>query len=198
MTEVECDLTECPNNDRKGCCTGDKIKVKIHDDGEFYGPVCRTGIPEIEQNITHVERSPQSQPQRTQQEAQSVLPPVIKPVIVWFVDGSGKGRVVCVNEAKTKVIDKFTRATTNNEAEWEAVLAALGYVGEGCSVEIRSDSLDVVKWVRGEYKTRDQRMKEYKERVLFMVKQKRLQVTFVHVPREENLAGMVMEGKMKL
>ncbi len=118
--------------------------------------------------------------------------------ITWFVDGSGTGRIVAVNGAKTKVLDKFTRAKTNNEAEWEAVLLALGYVGNQTTVELKSDSLDVVKWMDGSYKTRDDRMRAYKERVQFMIKQKGLTVTFVHVPREENLAGLVMEGKLKI
>ena len=129
---------------------------------------------------------------------QVIAPSVAKVPVVWYVDGSGNGRIVAVNQAKTKVIDKYTRAKTNNEAEWEAVLSALAYVGEQCAVEIRSDSLDVVKWIDGTYKTKDDRMRAYKERVLFMVKQKRLNATFVHVSREENLAGLVMEGKLKI
>jgi len=118
--------------------------------------------------------------------------------VIWYVDGSGKGRVVAVNAARTKVIDKYTRAKTNNEAEWEAVLAALGYVAEGCEVEVRTDSLDVVKWIDGTYRTVDSRMRDYKERVLFMIKQKRLTCKVVHVAREENLAGMIMEGKLRI
>ena len=182
---VICNWGECQFN-REGLCSTD-IEIKVFDDGSFFGPVCRTGLREDPPTLST--ELPVWKP--------DVVTNLLLPV-VWYVDGSGKGRVVCVNAARTKIIDNYTRATTNNEAEWEAVLAALGYVGEGAIVEIRADSLDVVNWINGTYKTRDDRMRAYKERVLFMIKMKKLQVTFMHVPREENLAGQFMEGKLKL
>ena len=179
MTEVRCNNSRCRLN-VDGHCTLGEVEIEVQEFDDTLLPVCMDEVVDF----------PQVNPL---QSAASDKSP-----IVWYVDGSGTGNIACVNGAKTKVLEKFTKAKTNNEAEWEAVLCALNYVGPGCHVEIRTDSLDVVKWLDGSFKTRDVRMKDYKERVQFMIKQKRLGVNVVHVPREENLAGLFMEGKLRI
>lgn len=76
---------------------------------------------------------------------------------------------------------------TNNQAEYEALLAALSKASElGCEeVEVRSDSNLVIKQMRGEYKV------EAPELVNSHMRAKSLErnfksVSYVHVPREEN------------
>lgn len=58
---------------------------------------------------------------------------------------------------------KFTFPTTNNEAEYEALIAGLNLVRhlEVSTVDIFSDSQLVVKQILGEFKTLNERMNAY-------------------------------------
>jgi ribonuclease HI len=60
--------------------------------------------------------------------------------------------------------------TTNNEAEYEAVIAGLGFSLElgADSVEVRSDSQVIVGHVRGEFEAKGEKMKKYLAKVQSM------------------------------
>ena len=80
---------------------------------------------------------------------------------------------------------RFT--TTNNEAEYEAMISGINMAREmGVkNLEVRSDSQVVVGHVWGEYEARGDKMKRYlakvKEPEEFFDK-----ITFTGIPREEN------------
>jgi ribonuclease HI len=82
---------------------------------------------------------------------------------------------------------KLSFLTTNNEAEYKAVIAGLSIAGEvgAKNIEIRSDSQVVVGQVQGEFETQEIRMARYLEKV------RKLQscfdrVVITKVPREVN------------
>ncbi|XP_065620259.1 uncharacterized protein LOC136063576 [Quercus suber] len=76
--------------------------------------------------------------------------------------------------------------TTNNEAEYEALLAGLD-LAKAAGAEamvIHCDSQVIVSQISGAYEYRGEKMKKYLEEVRRRIDS--LQVTFVQIPREEN------------
>ena len=76
--------------------------------------------------------------------------------------------------------------TTNNEAEYEALVAGLDLVkvARTTSVVVYCDSQVVTSQVNGDYECKGERMKKYLEQVRKGVGD--LQAKFVQIPREEN------------
>jgi ribonuclease HI len=77
--------------------------------------------------------------------------------------------------------------TTNNEAEYEAVIAGLGLALElgAESVEVRSDSQVIVGHIRGEFEAKGEKMKKYLSKVHDM--QSSFQkFCITKIPREDN------------
>jgi ribonuclease HI len=77
--------------------------------------------------------------------------------------------------------------TTNNEVEYEAVIAGLGLAFElgAESVEVRSDSQVIVGHIRGEFEAKGEKMKKY------LAKVQGMQTSFKKfcikkIPREDN------------
>jgi ribonuclease HI len=77
--------------------------------------------------------------------------------------------------------------TTNNVAEWRAVIAALeaARAFPARSVEIRADSLLVVRQLDGSYRVKQAHLKPLHARAKELLKDYD-EVTLVHVPREHN------------
>ena len=76
--------------------------------------------------------------------------------------------------------------TTNNEAEYEALVAGLDLtkaIGAG-NVIMHCDSQVITSQINGEYECRSERMKKYLEEVKNQIDS--LEVKFVQIPREEN------------
>jgi ribonuclease HI len=77
--------------------------------------------------------------------------------------------------------------TTNNKAEYEAVIAGLGLALKlgAESVEIRSDSQVIVGYIRGEFESKGEKMKKYLTKVQSMqTSSQKFCVT--KIPREDN------------
>ena len=76
--------------------------------------------------------------------------------------------------------------TTNNEAEYEALVAGLDLVkvaGAGNMI-VHYDSQVITSQINGEYECRSERMKKYLEEVKNRINS--LEVKFVQIPRKEN------------
>ena len=87
-----------------------------------------------------------------------------------YVDGAvnqrGAGMGLVLVSPKKIIIEKSLRlgfSTTNNEAEYEALLMGMNMVQKmgGKAVEVFSDSRLIVGQVKGELEARDARMQEY-------------------------------------
>ena len=107
-----------------------------------------------------------------------------------FVDGSGKYGAYCylVDGGKPRIFLKGH--LTNNQAEYKAIIAALQEL-PGKELAIHSDSQLAVRQLNGEYQIKDPQLRGLADQVL-MLCENRL-VTFRWIPREENLAGKVLE-----
>jgi len=123
--------------------------------------------------------------------------------LIIYADGSGDGRVALYLETKDengqlispsrqpKIVS--SPATTNNEAEWEALLAALAEIKGYEPVLILMDSRNVVEWFYGRFKTHNIRMRRYRDKVHEIVKKRALNVKLIWVRREDNKAGFRLE-----
>ena len=91
-----------------------------------------------------------------------------------------------VNKLKHKV--RLHYQTTNNEAEYEALLKRLE-LGKSLGAEsvlVQGDSQLVMGQVNGTYEAKEERMKRYLNKVRRLIK-KFSEAHFVQVPREENM-----------
>lgn len=120
--------------------------------------------------------------------------------IIIYTDGGARGNpgpaaigVVIENGNETKHYSKVIGETTNNVAEYEAVIFGLkkakqlvgGEKAKETDVEIRSDSELIVSQLRGEYKLHEHDLiPRFVE--VWNLKQDFRSVDFDYIPREEN------------
>ena len=76
--------------------------------------------------------------------------------------------------------------TTNNEAEYEALVAGLDLAkaAEAENIVVHYDSQVVTNQINGDYECKNDRMKRYLEEVKYQIID--LEVAFIQIPREEN------------
>jgi ribonuclease HI len=124
------------------------------------------------------------------------------PNLIVYTDGGARGNPgpaavgVVIEDRMGKVLKELSAyigETTNNQAEYEALSRGLGELkkmfGEELrelTVEVRLDSELVVRQLKGEYKVKDAGLKEQFAKVAKMRMEDVPNLTFVHVPREEN------------
>ena len=115
---------------------------------------------------------------------------------IWrlFVDGaanaqgSGAGLILTSpNEIDVEYALRFGFQASNNEAEYEAVIAGLNlaHFMEADQLEVSSDSQLVVKQIEDSYKARGEKMILYLKKVQELLR-KFIRVQVKHVPRIEN------------
>jgi ribonuclease HI len=113
-----------------------------------------------------------------------------------YTDGGARGNpgpaaigVVIFDAAgkKIKSLGKYIGTATNNEAEYQALIAGLGL-----ALELNADELEcfldselVVKQLTGQYKVREERLKQLVMDVL-RLKNKFKKISFHHLLREKN------------
>ncbi len=118
--------------------------------------------------------------------------------IVVFTDGgarnnpgpAGAGVVIYENgEKKAEVAQFLGEKQTNNWAEYEAVVIALGKLLEmglrDHDIQFKLDSQLVVEQIKGNWKIKEPTLKPQVEKVQSLLKDFG-KVTFTHIPREEN------------
>jgi ribonuclease HI len=116
--------------------------------------------------------------------------------IVMHIDGASRGNpgpaaygVVAKNEAGAPVaaFSKFLGKATNNQAEYQALLAALDFASsQGYRrLKVLSDSELLVRQMRGEYKVKSDGLKSLWERARLAAAAFE-SWSIRHVPREEN------------
>ncbi|XP_070008432.1 uncharacterized protein [Nicotiana sylvestris] len=114
---------------------------------------------------------------------------------IWtlFTDGAsnvkGFGLCIVLRSPTGGVIRQSIKTTrlTNNETEYEAIIADLELAkGLGAEViEVKCDSLLVVNKVNGSFEVREDRMQRYLNKIQITLHRFK-EWTLVHIPREEN------------
>lgn len=107
-----------------------------------------------------------------------------------YVDGSGKTGAYCYLVAGGKPRLFMEKNLTNNQAEYKAILATLRELPDR-ELTVYSDSQLAVRQLNGEYRIRDSRLKSLAEKVRGLSKYR--VINFKWIPREQNLAGKVLE-----
>ena len=110
-----------------------------------------------------------------------------------YTDGSsnqhagGAGVVIQTLEGdKIECMIRLDFPTTNNKAEYEALVAGLD-LAKATSAEnmiVHCDSQVIMSQINGDYECRNERMKKYLEEVKSRISS--LEVKFIQIPREEN------------
>ena len=103
---------------------------------------------------------------------------------------AGAGAVIIDNKKRTEVKAFIGEKQTNNWAEYEAVIVAIGRAVElgflGRDIEFRLDSKLVVEQLLGNWKIKEPTLKPQVAKVRSLLKDFG-SVKFTHVPREENM-----------
>jgi ribonuclease HI len=150
-----------------------------------------------------------------------------KHMSVFYVDGQSQGneqksqprnaRIAIaysessgtVDPSKFRIYWQSIGDRTNNEAEYHALLKALSLIadkraekavgripGSAGEILIRLDSKLVVSQVNGEWQVEDPKLIELSRRARDLIR-KLGSIRLEWVPREENYAGLWLEGKLK-
>src|SRR5438093_11660197 len=132
---------------------------------------------------------------------------------VYYIDGQSQGNEqnslprkakIAIAYAESDTID-HGKFRTNNEAEYYALLKALELIAEKATEKppsnigealVRSDSKLVVNQVNGEWRVEDERLMELSSQAREMI-EKLGSFRLEWIPREENYAGLWLEGKLK-
>jgi ribonuclease HI len=146
---------------------------------------------------------------------------------IFYIDGMSQGNEQNSLPRNAKIVVAFAEASdtidpgkvriywqpigdrTNNEAEYYALLKALDIIAEKWAdkttgeiqsvageVLVRSDSQLVVNQVNGEWRVEDSKLIELSEKARESM-EKLGSVRLEWVPREQNYAGLWLEGKVK-
>lgn len=115
---------------------------------------------------------------------------------------AGAGAVILDSDGnQVDEICKYLGETTNNQAEYQALLLALEKASKlkPESIEIYADSELMIKQLKGEYKMKNEALKPHFQKIMTILNQlKKYKLT--HVPREKNkkadkLANEAIDGR---
>jgi ribonuclease HI len=105
--------------------------------------------------------------------------------------GSGAGAGFVSSDGYSEAIP-LPKGSTNNEAEYQAVIGALKYLlrlrPQRPETQILSDSELVVKQINGDYKVKNSRLQKLHKEAHSLIERASFNghITFKHIPREEN------------
>jgi ribonuclease HI len=130
------------------------------------------------------------------------------------IDGASRGNpgdagigVLITDEHNTTVLSLhgYIGVTTNNVAEYSALIALLNRVKPGTctALEVQSDSELLVRQIKGEYRVRDHNLRTYVERARRLMENAGYPVILRHVPRDQNreadrLANLGIERRERI
>lgn len=109
-------------------------------------------------------------------------------------DGAGSG-YARYNETTGEQRAKRVDGLTNNEAEYRGLIYALLNVPRGSELEIFSDSQLMVNQFCGNFAVRNPNLASLLKRAREIIQERQLTVTLTWVPREQNLAGRLLDRK---
>jgi ribonuclease HI len=133
------------------------------------------------------------------------------PLLTIHTDGASRGNPGAAAAAYTIARDGHAAIEvaevlgdmTNNQAEYTALVRALDHaleLGAGHGVLVNSDSELMVKQMRGEYRVKNEELRDLYEEATRLARQFQGQVTFRHVRRAQNsradaLCNEALDGK---
>ncbi len=125
-----------------------------------------------------------------------------------YTDGGARGNpgpsagafIAFLDDQKIKEGSQYLGKTTNNVAEYSAVILALDWlIAEtdkfSNQIEFYIDSQLVVRQINGEYKIKNERLKNMNELIKNRLRKINLPVKFIHIKREENRRADLLVNK---
>ncbi len=124
-----------------------------------------------------------------------------------FTDGGSRGNpgpgasafVVLVDGKAVFEHGYFFERTTNNVAEYFAVLMALDWLSKNKNLYIQAeffiDSELVVKQLNGEYKIKNEKLKNISSKIFSILKGLGIKTSFTYIPREKNREADALVNK---
>jgi ribonuclease HI/probable phosphoglycerate mutase len=130
--------------------------------------------------------------------------------VIIYCDGGARGNpgraaAAFAVESGSRIIAKdsfLLGVTTNNVAEYQAVIKALGWLHKNQKlfkgqVTFILDSELVTKQITGRYKIKNQKLKELAQICFTLIKQTGIPINFLNVSREKNkLADFLVNQKL--
>jgi len=119
-----------------------------------------------------------------------------------YIDGGCSGNPGPMRIALFDTATKFSKIRkrgdgTNNIAEYQALILALVYIKHAASndtyVKIKSDSKLVVEQFNGRWKCKDATLRKYLDKSLKLSAEATPLITVEWIPREQNIAGHLLE-----
>ena len=130
-----------------------------------------------------------------------------------FTDGASRGNpgdsgigVIVRNENGQVILslNGYIGISTNNKAEYSALVTLLKKMKDiDCTrLVVHSDSELMVRQVNGQYKVKDQELKQYYQKVIRLLSKIPFEFELRHIPREQNreadrLANLGIETKKR-
>jgi len=119
-----------------------------------------------------------------------------------YTDGGSRGNpgpaaigVYCVNKNNTQIfsLSKRIGISTNNHAEYTAIIEALNYIInhdiKAEKIIFFEDSLLVVNQLNGLFKVKDANLNQLKIQIEKLIQLLKVNVKFVYIPREKNMTA---------
>lgn len=127
-----------------------------------------------------------------------------RPSCEIYIDGASRGNpgpagvgAVCLDGSATPVwsVSKYIGETTNNVAEYQALIAALteAHAHGQHDVAVKTDSELLARQIAGRYKVRDAKLKRLHEQAMRLLNSFRT-ASVSHIPRERNAAADKLAG----
>jgi len=115
---------------------------------------------------------------------------------IIYVDGGGgidsKYCYFDLNTNKARIVHK--KGLTNNQAEYSAILRALvDYQDCREPIKILSDSLNTINQLNHKFAINNEQLRKLAQQVWNMIPQMGSKITFVWIPRNQNIAGKLIE-----
>lgn len=115
-----------------------------------------------------------------------------------YCDGGSRGNpgpaasafVIFQGEKVVARVGKFLGETTNNQAEYQAVLFSLRFIEEKgwrpTKISFLLDSELIVKQMKGEYRIKDLRLQKHAIAIRDLERGFGINISFQHIPRSQN------------
>ena len=119
---------------------------------------------------------------------------------------AGVGVVIIDAQGREKKTGKFIGVKTNNQAEYEAVLYALGVVTteykKASKINFLLDSKLAVEQINGNYKIKNEELGRLIIKIKNLILENNLQASFKHIKREKNhhadrLVNLAIDRELK-
>lgn len=110
-----------------------------------------------------------------------------------YTDGSSNGYYGYQIDNNEPKIYHSSGKITNNQAEFEALLALLHDLPEGTEVDVYSDSLLLVNGYIQSWSLKNPKLIELRNKMLDLTKEKKLKIMLAWIPREQNLFGKYLD-----